>query len=149
LTFVEKLTKYATKLKDYFRKLFRKEQKPPDGWKHPEAVRQEMQHQNEIRFYKRGDLIGRKYEIRDVLGEGGFGIVYLTVDCETKELCALKTFRDDFLTSASARQAFKDETLLWIGLESHPFILAARWVLEFSGLALPRFGGQVSGDCVS
>ncbi|MCP4257503.1 MAG: hypothetical protein GY774_08245 [Planctomycetes bacterium] len=28
-------------------------------------------------YFKKGDFIGQKYEVVDVLGEGGFGIVYL------------------------------------------------------------------------
>ena len=27
--------------------------------------------------YKKGDFIGKKYEVYDILGMGGFGIVYL------------------------------------------------------------------------
>jgi serine/threonine protein kinase len=99
----------------------------------PDRDGMKLTHRNEITLYKSGDLIGGKYEIRDVLGEGGCGVVYLALDRETKRLCALKTFRDDLLTSATAREAFKNETRVWVNLENHPFILAARWVVEFSG----------------
>ena len=34
--------------------------------------------------FKKGDFIGQKYEVFDVLGEGGFGIVYLVYSHETK-----------------------------------------------------------------
>lgn len=37
------------------------------------------------------------------------------------------------LADATAREAFKKEALLWVNLEEHPFILAARWVTEVSG----------------
>ena len=82
--------------------------------------------------YKKGDLIGGKYEVHGLLGRGGFGVVYLAWRPETGE-CALKTFRDELLADATAREAFRKEALLWVNLEEHPFILAARLVEEFSG----------------
>jgi tetratricopeptide (TPR) repeat protein len=92
----------------------------------------EPQHKgNEL--YKRGDVIGGKYEIHGTLGEGGFGVVYLVYDRQLKEVNALKTVRGELLADAAAREAFKKEALLWVNLEEHPFILAARWVMEVSG----------------
>jgi serine/threonine protein kinase len=67
------------------------------------------------------------------VGKGGFGIVYLAYIRQTEEVCALKTFRDELLADAAAREAFKKEALLWVNLEAHPFIVAARWVEEVSG----------------
>src|ERR1035438_1958297 len=84
-------------------------------------------------FYKKGDVIDGKYEIRDTLGKGGYGIVYLVYDHESEELVAFKTFRDELLANPKARSAFKKESLLWVNLEEHPHILAARWVFETSG----------------
>jgi tetratricopeptide (TPR) repeat protein len=84
-------------------------------------------------LYKKGDVIGGKYEIRGVLGAGGFGVVYLVHDRELEELFALKTFRDELLANPKARTAFKKESLLWVNLGRHPHILAARWVSEISG----------------
>ena len=46
---------------------------------------------------------------------------------------ALKTFRDELLANPKARSAFTKESLLWVNLEEHPHILAARWVSEISG----------------
>ncbi len=84
-------------------------------------------------IFQPGDIIGGKYEVHRRLGRGGFGLVYLVYNRETKEVLALKTFRDELLADAAARQAFKKEALLWVNLEEHPFILPARWVDEFSG----------------
>ncbi len=84
-------------------------------------------------IYKNGDVIGGKFEIHGTLGKGGFGVVYLAYDLGIKEVCALKTFRDELLADAAAREAFKKEALLWVNLEEHPFILAAQWVEQFSG----------------
>ena len=84
-------------------------------------------------LYKRGDVIGGIYEIYSILGRGGFGVVYLALHLEQKEPYALKTFRDEFLNDCRAREAFEKEALLWVHLEQHPFILAARHVREFYG----------------
>lgn len=79
-----------------------------------------------------GDVIGGEYRIHSKLGEGGFGVVFLACHTELPEVVAIKTFRDELLADGAARNAFKKEALLWVGLEDHPFILSARWVREFS-----------------
>lgn len=35
-------------------------------------------------IYKKGDIIGQKYQVHDVLGIGGFSIVYLVYDVKEK-----------------------------------------------------------------
>jgi serine/threonine protein kinase len=97
------------------------------------AVRRDASRQEAAELYKKGNVIDGKYEIHRALGKGGFGVVYLAYDREKKEVCALKTFRDELLADVAAREAFKKEAFLWVNLEEHPFILAARWVLEVSG----------------
>jgi tetratricopeptide (TPR) repeat protein len=82
--------------------------------------------------FKRGDVVGGEYEIYKLLGEGGFGEVYLARQRESGVPCALKTIRTELLVHAASREAFKREALLWINLEQHPFILVARVVREFS-----------------
>lgn len=88
---------------------------------------------NRSELYQEGDVIDGRYEVRNTLGKGGFGIVYLAYDLESQGLVALKTFRGELLADAKARNAFKKESLLWVNLEEHPHILAARWVSEISG----------------
>lgn len=84
-------------------------------------------------IYKKGDFIGQKYEVYDVLGEGGFGIVYLVYSHETKSPYALKTFRDEYLEDATTRERFKKEAQVWIDLERHPYLVRAHFVDEISG----------------
>ena len=83
--------------------------------------------------FKKGDIIGGRYEVYSLLGRGGFGEVYLVYSRELHEALALKTFRREFLANAEAKDNFKREALVWMKLEQHPFILAARFVEEFSG----------------
>lgn len=83
--------------------------------------------------YKKGDSIGGKYEVHRLLGRGGFGEVYLVYSHEGQSVYALKTFRQEFFADVKLKAAFKREALLWLNLESHPFIVCVRRVEEFFG----------------
>ena len=83
--------------------------------------------------FKKGDFIGQNYEVFDVLGEGGFGIVYLVYSHETKSAYALKTFRDEYLEDRKTRERFRKEAQVWIDLERHPYLVRASYVDEISG----------------
>ena len=84
-------------------------------------------------LYKKGDFIGHDYEVYDVLGMGGFGVVYLVYYHETKSVCALKTFREEYLWDREAQERFKKEAKIWIDLERHPYLVQAYLVEEISG----------------
>ena len=74
------------------------------------------------------DLIAGRYEIYQVLGgeeKSGMGIVYVCYDHKFKEVCALKTFQDKYLSSKGMKDNFKKEALAWINLERHPYIVKA------------------------
>jgi len=83
--------------------------------------------------FKKGDVIGFRFEVHDILGKGGFGEVYLVYDRAANAAFALKTIGSEYLADAESQKAFKKEALLWVNLDEHPFILTARWVDEFSG----------------
>ncbi len=123
-----------------FRKLFGERQAP-----------QEASQAQQFGLYKKGDLVGPTYEIRGVLGKGGFGVVYLALNRDSRETCALKTFRDELLADASARAAFKNEVQLWQSLGDHPFIVAVRWVAEIYGRLFVQMDyiAPDSSGCVS
>ena len=80
-----------------------------------------------------GDVIGENYEVQSLLGEGGFGVVYLVYDRKGDELYAVKTVRDEFTEDLAAREAFRTEAAAWVDLDEHPFVLEARWIKESSG----------------
>jgi serine/threonine protein kinase len=83
--------------------------------------------------YKKGDVIGNKYEVIDTLGKGGCGIVYHVYSRETGNVCALKTFLDKYLSEVSVRERFKKEAAVWVSLDKHPYIVTAHFVEEIAG----------------
>jgi serine/threonine protein kinase len=78
-------------------------------------------------------LIGQKYEVRAVLGKGGFGVVYYVYSRETHENYALKTFKDEFLANSEARKLFQKEAEVWVHLDHHLNIVKAHFVDEVDG----------------
>ena len=83
--------------------------------------------------YERGDSIGDAFRVRDVLGEGGFGIVYLVHPKGSAALYALKTIRDEWLRDEATRELFRKEAQLWIALGRHPYLVRAHYVHEDHG----------------
>src|SRR3990170_8386905 len=79
-------------------------------------------------LYKKGDFIGKDYEVYDVLGKGGFGIVYLVYHHKTESVYALKTFRDEYLEDRETQERFKKEAEIWINMDRHPYLVRAKFV---------------------
>jgi serine/threonine protein kinase len=123
---------------NFFQNLFGKKPEPSPNRQNPAVARQGIGREEAAEFYKKGDLIGGNFEVRGVLGKGGFGVVYLVFNRDTKELDALKTFRDEFLPDSAAREAFKKEVSTWVNLGLHPFILCAQSVNESNGRLFVR-----------
>lgn len=124
-------------MNEYFRSIFGNGQSPQRDGQPAKPAEQHEPHLRANGPYKEGDVIGGTYEILQLLGKGGFGLVYLAKNHAAKHsttslFCALKTFRDEFEADANARDAFKREAQLWVQLERHPFILEAQWVEELS-----------------
>jgi tetratricopeptide (TPR) repeat protein len=81
----------------------------------------------------KGDVLGQKYEIHGVLGEGGFGIVYLAYHRPSNTVMALKTFRDEFLEDDETRALFRKEAQILADLDPHPHLVRAFLVDEVHG----------------
>ncbi|HZR56135.1 MAG TPA: protein kinase [Terriglobales bacterium] len=59
-----------------------------------------------------GKLLGGRYQILRVLGEGGMGAVYQARDLELERVIALKVIRPELASNASILQRFKQELIL-------------------------------------
>ena len=68
--------------------------------------------------YQPGDRIGGRYLVHQAL-MGGMSEVYLCLDLQMTQPCALKTFQARYLTSQKLREAFNTEVATWIALEKH------------------------------
>ena len=82
----------------------------------------------EGKTYNISDRIGKRYEIYRILGgegKSGMGVVYVCYDHKFKEVFALKTFQDKYLSSKEMKDNFKKEALTWIHLDYHPHIVRA------------------------
>jgi serine/threonine-protein kinase len=79
-------------------------------------------------IYQKGQLLGDRFEVVDLLGVGGFGIVYLVRSRGTKDLVALKTLRDELVDVEESEERFVREAKIWVGLRLHPYILRAHYV---------------------
>ena len=59
-----------------------------------------------------GHILGQRYEILALLGEGGMGAVYKARDIELNRVIALKTIRREFAGSSAIIERFKQELIL-------------------------------------
>jgi eukaryotic-like serine/threonine-protein kinase len=65
-----------------------------------------------VQLFPPGTLLGGRYEILHVLGEGGMGAVYQARDRELDRLIALKVIRPELAGNPAILQRFKQELIL-------------------------------------
>jgi serine/threonine protein kinase len=78
------------------------------------------------------DLIGQKigvFEITEVIGRGGMGIVYLARDTKLERLVAIKSMPPELTTDTTARMRFQREAKLLASL-NHPNIAVIHDMVE-------------------
>jgi tetratricopeptide (TPR) repeat protein/tRNA A-37 threonylcarbamoyl transferase component Bud32 len=88
------------------------------------------------RKWRVGDKIKNRYEIHNILGgpgKSGMGIVCICYDHQSKEVIAIKTFQDRFLTDRTAIERFKWEAETWVRLEKHYNIVQAKYIEVIDG----------------
>src|SRR5579864_375279 len=65
-----------------------------------------------VPLFQTGDVLGGRYEIIELLGEGGMGAVYKALDRELDRPVALKLIRPELASNPSMLARFKQELLL-------------------------------------
>ncbi len=88
--------------------------------------------------------IGPKYDVRRLLGEGGFAQVFEVFDTDLQRRLAVKVLKPDLAWSAGMLERFRQECRS-IARLSHPNILAIHFVGEGEGLvyyAMPFVEGE-------
>jgi serine/threonine protein kinase len=88
--------------------------------------------------------LGTKYEVRRLLGEGGFAQVYEVFDTDLQRRLAVKVLKPDIAWSSGMLERFRQECRS-IARLSHPNILAIHFVGEGEGLvyyAMPFVEGE-------
>ena len=81
--------------------------------------------------YAKGTKLFEKYAIEDVIGKGGFGIVYSATKLETHSLVAIKVLHTS--KGKESDDEFEAEIKIWLSLGTHPFIARLRHVLFHNG----------------
>jgi serine/threonine protein kinase len=92
--------------------------------------------------------LGAKYDVRRLLGRGGFAEVFEVWDHELERRLAVKVLRPDIAWTSGMIQRFKQETRTIARLQ-HPNILPIHFVGEGHGLvyyAMPFVEGESLGD---
>ena len=74
-----------------------------------------------------------RFVIHSLLGEGGFGSVYLAYDNEIKEVCVLKIIRKDIVFDKKLHNKFIKEAEIWLSFGKHPNIVSAKAIDIFNG----------------
>ena len=84
----------------------------PTAWSVPASGQGEGGEQISFAAIKPGSLLGNRYEIIDILGEGGMGAVYKARDRELDRTVALKVIRPELAGRPEILQRFKQELIL-------------------------------------
>src|SRR6266513_1074256 len=103
---------------------------------------------NEPTLPKLQRALGPKYEVRRVVGSGGFAEVYEVWDKDLERRLAVKVLRPDVAWTAGTVESFQRETRAAARLE-HPNILPIHFVGEGEGLvyyAMPFVDGLSLGE---
>lgn len=75
-----------------------------------------------------GQVVDELYEVREELGEGGFGTVHKVFHRAWNLELAVKSLRVDCLGSRQAMESFVREANTWVGLGLHPHIVTCYFV---------------------
>lgn len=87
-----------------------------------------------FRDWKPGDVIANGLEIKELIGQGGMGVVWRVHHREWNRELAVKMPLPSLVGSPTARERFLREAETWIDLGVHPHIVQCWFVKDISGL---------------
>ncbi len=73
----------------------------------------------------KGVVVNERFSIHSLLGEGGFGHVYLAFDRDLGRTCALKMLRPELSSDTHTRDSFTNEAKIWLNFGKHPNVVSA------------------------
>ena len=82
--------------------------------------------------FRVGEKLLKHFEVTDIK-RGGFGIVYILHDLESKRLYAFKSFQDKYFKSRRVVEDFYREAETWVKLGKHRNIVEALGVIQIEG----------------
>jgi serine/threonine protein kinase/tetratricopeptide (TPR) repeat protein len=78
----------------------------------PQPAGEQIDNLSSITVFAPGTLMGARYQIMRILGQGGMGAVYQARDQELDRIIALKVIRPELAANPSILQRFKQELIL-------------------------------------
>ncbi|THB70020.1 MAG: hypothetical protein D6E12_03435, partial [Desulfovibrio sp.] len=91
-----------------------------------------------------GDIFLERYQVMDLLGEGGFGTVHKVRHLDWNMDLAVKSPRPEVLAVAGGRESVRREAETWVNLGLHPHVASCYYVRDVDGA--PRvFAEYVDG----
>jgi len=88
----------------------------------------------EIVNWRIGDIIDGKYEVKDVIGKGGMGIVYKVHHRDWNIEMAVKMPLAELVSDKASKARFVREAQTWVDLGLHPNIVQCWYVRELGGV---------------
>ncbi len=90
----------------------------------------------EAEIWKAGDLIDGRYEVKEIIGRGGMGVVYRFFHREWNTSMGVKVLLPTLVADEISKKRFIREAQTWIDLGMHPNIVQCWYVREIEGLLL-------------
>src|SRR5688572_23257760 len=116
---------------------------PPGSLRHPASPASQRRRSG------LGNLLGQRYRVESLLGEGGTATVHLARDLETSEVVVVKRMKPSVAVEPELRRRFVLEGFALQKI-SHPHVVRAIGVEEPEGepplLILEALGGETLGD---
>jgi WD40 repeat protein/serine/threonine protein kinase len=101
----------------------------------------------DARVWRVGEVVAGLYEVVEVLGKGGMGLVYRVRHLAWDVDLAVKSPRPDQFADDADRRRFVAEAQTWVSLGSHPHVCGCHYVRVLGGV--PRvFAEYVEGGAL-